>query len=360
MALSDTPPLFSAFDLVVVGTPMVDIKSDCDESFLQDHSISKSSRQLITQERAQFLHSFIKNGKEVLGGSGPNSVHAYALLGGKVGFLGKIADDTIGHRYAKKLRDLGVDFDTQPLQNGPSTALCLIFNTPDGERSMNTYLGAGSYFNKADIDHDKIKQSKIMYIEGYLWKDSCTKEAVLHAIDIAQNYGVKIALSLSDPAAAIAFRIDFLKLIDAGKIDILLGNELEAQELYGGLEFADIILRLQSTVNISSCITKGKQGAVIIGKNSVEHIDSMPVSKVIDTTGAGDVFAAGFLYGFNSGLSLLESGKLAAICASLIIEQKDSQFEGDLQEAVLSSRWGQEIPSLQQLWKKAPPIYQAS
>lgn len=359
MAPSDIHPVRN-IDLIVLGTPMADILSDCSEEFLQQHNISKSSRRLIDQERAKFLHSFMHNAQEVMGGSGPNTVHAYALLGGKAGFFGKIGDDAIGHRYAQSLHQLGVDFSVEPLKNGPSTALCLIFNTPDGERSMNTYLGAGSYFSKSDIDYDKIKHSKIVYIEGYQWKDECSKQAALHAIEIARKYGVRVALSLSDPACAIEFRQDFLQLMNEGKLDILLGNDIEAQELYPDLSFDDIILRLQQSVNSAACITMGKKGSVVIARDGVEYIAAMPVSNVLDTTGAGDVFAAGFLFGFNAGLSLKNSGKLASICASLIIEQKGSQFGGDLQKAVLNSRWGDDFIELQEIWLDSAPICRAS
>lgn len=309
------------YGVVALGNALVDVLSQVPDSFIeeqqQENGMEKGAMTLIDEVRAVELYTQMPKGMETSGGSAANTMAGFASFGGNGAFIGKIADDELGKVFANDISSLGVHFKTQPLVVGAPTGRCMILVTPDAHRTMNTFLGASVELSPLDVDKDIISSSKITYLEGYLFDRENAKKAFVAAADLAHEAGHRIALTLSDPFCVDRHRHDFLQLVE-NHVDILFANEEEIKSLFMQENFDDAISAISKQVEIA-VITRSEQGAVIISKDEKVSVDAVPVENVIDTTGAGDQFAAGFLYGFTEGKSLEECGKLGAIAAGEVI-----------------------------------------
>lgn len=321
-------------DVVAVGNAMVDVLAACDDTLILEHGMQKGVMQLVFEEEsAQKIYDAMPPATEKSGGSAANTVAAMAALGGAVGFIGKVADDELGEIFAHDMRASGVAYDTAPLSGGPSTARCMILVTPDAERTMNTYLGASVEFSDDDIDKALIEKGKILYLEGYLYDKPKAKKAFSMASEMAREAGGKVALTLSDPFCVERHRDDFLDLIK-GKIDIVFANEDEVKALYPELSAEQAHQTLSSNVDIL-VMTCGARGAVITAKSGSEKT-SVPAFETVvkDTTGAGDLYAAGFLHGLSQGHDMEDCGLMGSACAAEIISHLGARPECDLKDYV--------------------------
>ncbi|MFH1158017.1 MAG: adenosine kinase [Pseudomonadota bacterium] len=303
-------------DIVGIGNAIVDVLSKTDDAFLHANEIHKGSMTLIGAERADILYSKVGATTTMSGGSAANTVVAFASLGGHAGYIGKVAEDQLGEVFRQDIRSTHVVFDTPSLQAAEvPTSRCLIMITPDAQRTMCTFLGASVRFGPADLDEGMIKNAKATYLEGYLFDGGHAKKSFRMAAEIAHAAGKKIALTLSDPFCVERHRGDFLELI-RDHVDILFGNEAEIQSLYGTDRHSEILRHCSLTV-----ITKGAKGSMIVSKEGTVEIKATPVPQVVDTTGAGDIYAAGFLYGYTQNKPLKECGHIASVAAAEIISQ---------------------------------------
>lgn len=309
------------YGVVAVGNALVDVISQVDESFIEDqqkeHGMEKGAMTLIDELRAVNLYTQMPKGTETSGGSAANTMAGFASFGGKGAFIGKVADDELGKTYKDDITSLGVSFDTAPLALGNHTGRCMILVTPDADRTMNTFLGASVELRPIDIEPNLIASAQITYLEGYLFDRDQAKAAFIRAGELAHENGHKLALTLSDPFCVDRHRHDFLQLVE-NHVDILFANEDEIKSLFLQEDFDDAISAISEHVEIAA-VTRGEKGAVIISKGEKIEIPAQKVENVIDTTGAGDQFAAGFLYGLTEGKSLEECGKLGVIAAAEVI-----------------------------------------
>ncbi len=309
------------YAVAAVGNALVDVISKASEEFIAEqsssHGMEKGAMTLVEESRALELYSQMPDGVETSGGSAANTMAGFASFGGKGAFIGKVADDELGKIFQNDIKSLGLNYDTQALALGASTGRCMILVTPDAQRTMNTFLGASVELSPIDIEYDIIGSAQITYLEGYLFDRDLAKQAFIKAAEMAHQAGHKIALTLSDPFCVDRHRHDFLQLVE-NHVDILFANEEEIKSLFMQENFDDAVSAISKHVEVAA-ITRSEKGAVIIAGNQVIKIDAKPVDKVIDTTGAGDQFAAGFLYGLTQGKSLEESGRLGAIAAAEVI-----------------------------------------
>lgn len=305
------------YDVLGIGNAIVDVIAPVEDRFLVDHEIVKSSMTLIDDDRAHQLYKVFPKTELTSGGSAANTIAGIANLGANTVYFGKVADDDLGTAFAAGLRETGATFDTPPLKNGPGTGRCLIAVTPDAHRSMSTFLGATSLLNVDDLDEDIIRDSAITYMEGYLFDRDSAKAAFVRAAEIAAAAGRKTALTLSDLFCVDRHRQSFLHLV-RGHIDILFANEVELLSLYETVDF-DVALEKVRADCTFAAITRSEKGSVVINGDEIVHIAAEPVEKVVDTTGAGDLYAAGFLYGLSRGLSLKECGRIGSVAAAEII-----------------------------------------
>lgn len=316
-------------DVVGIGNAIVDVFSKTEDSFLEDHGLVKGSMNLIDPDRAEWLYGEMGPAVELSGGSAANTIAGVAALGGRAGFIGKVADDQLGSIYAHDIRSIGVEFTT-PFSDGPEpTARSYILVTPDGERTMNTYLGACQTLAAGDVDEDQISRAQITYLEGYLWDPPSAKEAFLRAIDIAHRADRKIALTLSDLFCVDRYRDEFIDLLDK-HVDVLFANEDELKSLYGIDDTEEAIRRIHQDADIAA-ITRGANGSTILANSDRFDIPAV-ATNVEDTTGAGDLFAAGFLYGLSRDLAIPRCGEIASACAGEIISHVGARPEADLKE----------------------------
>ncbi len=309
------------YGVVALGNALVDVLSQVPDSFIEEqnrqHGMEKSAMTLIDENRAVDLYTQMPEGTETSGGSAANTMAGYASFGGKGAFIGKVADDILGKVFADNIKSLGVHYETHPLGNAAPTGRCMILVTPDAQRTMNTFLGASVELCPTDVDKDLIAEAQIVYLEGYLFDREEAKKAFIVAAGYAHEAGRKIALTLSDSFCVDRHRADFLKLVE-NHVDILFANEDEINSLFMQEDLNDAISAISEHVE-TAIITRSEKGAIIISNNTAYTIAALPVEKVIDTTGAGDQFAAGFLYGYTHGYSLEDCGKLGALAASEVI-----------------------------------------
>ncbi len=319
-----------SYDVCGIGNAIVDVLAAAKDAFLDEQNLSKGTMSLVDGPRAEALYRVMGPGREVSGGSAANSMVGLAALEGNAAFIGKVRNDQLGGIFAHDIRAAGVDFPTRPAEDGPPTARCLILVTPDGQRTMNTYLGACVGLGSSDIDAETVEASKVTYLEGYLFDPPAAKEAFYKATEIAHAAGRKTALTLSDPFCVERHRDDFRALIE-GHIDLLFANEQEIKSLAETDDLATALTSLDGKLDLA-VITRSEKGALILaGKERVE-VAAHPVHRVVDTTGAGDLFAAGFLAGYTKGKPLLDCGRLGALAASEIISHFGARPEVDLSE----------------------------
>ena len=304
-------------DVVGIGNAIVDVISTVDDPFISTHSLNKGAMTLIDTETADQLYDAMPPGIEMSGGSAANTMAGIASLGGKAGFIGKVRDDQLGRIFRHDVGAVGVDFATPPADGGTPTARCLIVVTPDAQRTMNTYLGACVELTPDDVDPDVIADSQVTYMEGYLWDPPQAKQAFLKAGQVAHDAGRSVALTLSDGFCVDRHRDEFRDLV-ANHVDILFANEDEILSLYQLSEFDEALQIVRGQVRIAA-LTRSEKGSVVVGGDEVHVLDAEPVDRVVDTTGAGDLYAAGFLYGLTQGRNLHDCGRMGGIAAAEII-----------------------------------------
>ncbi|GGB17101.1 adenosine kinase [Sphingomonas metalli] len=308
-----------AYDVVAIGNAIVDILAQCDDAFLTGEGMTKGAMQLVfSPEAADALYAKMGPGREVSGGSAANTLAGIAALGGRAAFIGQVADDQLGEVFAHDIRAAGVRFDTPARAGAPTTGRCLIFVTPDGQRTMNTFLGASHYLPAAALDRELIAAAAYLYIEGYLWDPEEPRAAMRAAIDVARAAGRKIAFTASAEFVIDRHRADFHALIDGGMIDLIFANEAEAMSLTETTDLEAAIAALAPKVE-TLIVTLSEKGALAVRDGTRVTVPAAPVTQVVDTTGAGDLFAAGFLHGQAQGWDLQRSLSLGALCAAEII-----------------------------------------
>ncbi|WP_306117263.1 MULTISPECIES: adenosine kinase [unclassified Roseitalea] len=325
------------YDVLCIGNAIVDIIARAEDDFLRQNNIIKGAMNLIDAERAELLYDRMGPAVETSGGCAGNTAAGVASLGGRAAFFGKVADDTLGDIYRHDIRAQGVAFDTGALNGHPPTARSMIFVTPDGERSMNTYLGACVELGPEDVEEDKAAQSKVTYFEGFLWDPPRAKEAIRETAGVAHANGREVAMSLSDSFCVDRYRDEFLDLMRSGTVDIVFANEDEAKSLYqtADLETAREALAADCRIAV---VTRSEKGSMIInGSGAHTHVDAHDIDRLVDTTGAGDLYAAGFLYGYTKGMDMEACGRLGALAASVIIQQVGPRAQISLRQAAIDA-----------------------
>jgi sugar/nucleoside kinase (ribokinase family) len=316
------------FDVIGIGNAIVDVIAHADDAFLDENGLNKGTMTLIDAARAEDLYRLMGAAKESSGGSAANTIAGLAALGGRGAFIGKLRNDQLGGIFRHDIAAMGVAFDTAAALDGPPSARCLIFVTPDAERTMQTYLGASTELGPDDIDEDAISAAAITYLEGYLWDPPAAKQAFEKAASAAHRAGNTVALSLSDPFCVDRHRVDFLDLVES-EVDILFANEEEILSLYQVDDFDEALQHVRGHCQVAA-LTRSEKGSVIISGDEVHVIDADPVADVVDSTGAGDLYAAGFLFGLTQGRGLYDCGRLASISAAEVIGHYGARPEADL------------------------------
>ncbi len=322
----------SELDVVGIGNAIVDVLVKTKDSFLEKHSLIKGSMTLINELQAQSLYSEIKSGLETSGGSVANTLAGIAELGSKTAFIGRVSDDKLGDIFKTQIRSSGTIFNTLPSQNGPSTARCLIFVTPDAQRTMCTYLGASVEINPEDLDLSIVSKAKVLYLEGYLWDDDIAKKTFKAAAKAAKSASRKVALSLSDSFCVERHRESFLELVE-NDVDILFANEFELISLYQSNRLEEALSEIKGRCEIAA-ITCGERGSKILSSNQSWEIEPVHLGNLIDTTGAGDLYASGFLHGYTNGKELRVCGEIGSICAGHIVTRLGSSPSSNLAKLV--------------------------
>ncbi|PWE18337.1 adenosine kinase [Marinicauda salina] len=320
------------YDVLGVGNAIVDVIASSNDAFLIEHGIEKGGMTLIDEDRAKALYEVMGAGEEISGGSAANTLAGVASLGGRGAYVGKVAADQLGEIFAHDLRAAGVDYDTAPLKGGPATARCLINVTPDAQRSMCTFLGASTMFSENDVDAERIRAATITYLEGYLFDREEAKAAFVRAAEIAQAAGRKVSLTLSDSFCVDRHRDSFRHLVK-NHVDVLFANEDELKSLYETDDFDAALAQVRAETRVAA-VTRSEKGAVIVSGEETATVAAEPVDKVRDTTGAGDLFAAGFLLGYARGAGLAECGRLGAIAAAEVISHVGARPQTPLKSLI--------------------------
>jgi sugar/nucleoside kinase (ribokinase family) len=319
------------FDVLGIGNAIVDVIARTEDDFLIGHKMRKGSMQLIDEGQAARIYDAMGPAVEVSGGSAANTTVGAAGLGARAAFIGKVKDDELGRVFAHDIRAAGVSFTTPPASAGPSTARCYVLVTPDGERTMNTYLGAAQDLHPNDIDIDSIAGAQIVYLEGYLWDPPHAKEAFLKAAKIAHDAGRDVALTLSDAFCVDRYRAEFLQLIRTGTVDLVFANERELHSLYLTADFEAAMSALRTDAR-AAVVTRSEKGCVIVTREETDAVPAYPVERVVDATGAGDLFAAGFLVGMARGSDYRTCARLGALAAAEVIQHLGARPEASLKD----------------------------
>ena len=316
-------------DVLAIGNAIVDVIADADDAFLEREGLTKGSMRLIDAAEAERLYSHMGSAREVSGGSAANTAAGVAALGARAGFIGQVAPDQLGEFYTHDLRSAGVEFTTPSADFGVPTARSMVLVTPDGHRTMNTFLGAAQHLPASALDEDQIRASAVLYLEGYLWDPETPRYAMVRAIEVARTAGRKVAFTLSDTFCIERHRDGFNTLIDGGRIDILFANEAEIQALAGVPHLETALAAFRDKVE-TLVVTRSEKGALAVRGGERADVPAEPIERLVDTTGAGDLFAAGFLAGQARGLGLDGSLKLGAIAAAEVIQHYGARPEADL------------------------------
>jgi sugar/nucleoside kinase (ribokinase family) len=319
------------YDVLGIGNAIVDIISRAEEDFILRQGMRKGTMALIDEPRAEAIYDAMGPAVEISGGSAANTIVGVAGFGARAAFVGKVRDDQLGRAFAHDIRAAGVAFDTPPASDGASTARCYVLVTPDGERTMNTYLGAAQDLHPNDIDADVVAASAITYLEGYLWDPKNAKDAFLKAAKIAHEAERAVALTLSDAFCVDRWRDEFLQLMRSKTVDLIFANEAELRSLYQSSDFDAAVKALRADIDVA-VVTRSEKGCIVISRDGTEAVPAFPVERVVDTTGAGDLFAAGFLTGLARGADDRTCGRLGALAAAEVIGHIGARPEASLKE----------------------------
>lgn len=317
------------YDVLGIGNAIVDVIARAEDDFLIAHGMHKGAMALIDEERAQTIYEGMGPAVESSGGSAANTIVGAASFGARAAFVGKVRDDALGEVFTHDIRASGVAFTTPPAFEGPSTARCYVLVTPDGQRTMNTYLGAAQDLHPRDIDEETIAGSAITYLEGYLWDPKHAKDAFIKAAKIAHGAGRQVALTLSDAFCVDRYRDEFLNLVRSGTVDILFANESELHSLYQTSDFDTAVAALRADGRLA-VVTRSEKGCVVVGKAGATAVPAFPIERLVDTTGAGDLFAAGFLFGHARGYDHATAARLGALAAAEVIQHIGARPERPL------------------------------
>jgi sugar/nucleoside kinase (ribokinase family) len=319
------------FDVLGIGNAIVDVIARTDDDFLARQNMRKGTMQLIDEPRAASIYDAMGPAVEVSGGSAANTIVGVASLGGRAAFVGKVKDDELGRVFAHDIRAAGVAFATPPASAGPSTARCYVLVTPDGERTMNTFLGAAQDLHPNDIDPDAVAAAQIVYLEGYLWDPPHAKEAFVKAAKIAHGAERDVALTLSDAFCVDRYRAEFLDLIRSGTVDLVFANERELHSLYETADFDTALNALRNDARLA-VVTRSEKGCLVVTREETDVVPASPVERVVDATGAGDLFAAGFLVGLSRGVDYRTAARLGALSAAEVIRHLGARPETSLKD----------------------------
>jgi len=319
------------YDVLGIGNAIFDVLVRTDEAFLSRHGMTKGSMALIDEARAAAIYGDMGPATEMSGGSAANTIVGIASFGARAAYVGKVKDDQIGKLYTHDIRAAGVAFDTRPAPDGPATGCSYILVTGDGERTMNTYLGAAQDLTPADIDPAQIAASRIVYLEGYLWDPASAKDAFVKASNIAHDAGRQVALTLSDSFCVDRYRDEFLGLMRKGTVDLVFANEAELRSLYQTSDFDTALKQLRVDARLG-VVTRSEKGCVVASREGVISVPAFPVAQITDTTGAGDLFAAGFLFGLVRGAGYENAGRLGALAAAEVIQHIGARPQVSLKE----------------------------
>ena len=326
------------YDVIAIGNAIVDVMAPCEDELIEELQLNRGGMTLVDTARAQELYDAMGPAREISGGSAANTLAGLAALGAQCAFIGQVADDQLGEVFAHDIHAVGIDFDTPPRTAEPPTARCLIFVTPDGQRTMNTFLGASQFLPASALDEEAIGGASVLYLEGYLWDPEEPRAAMRRAIEAARQAGRKVAFTLSEVFVIDRHGDDFRALIDDGLIDVLFANHLELAALTGEDEFENGIAALKDKVP-TLVVTRSAEGAVAVSNGERAEVAAEPIDQVVDTTGAGDLFAAGFLFGHVRGEPLERCLRRGAIAAAEIISHYGARPEADLQ-ALMAEKLG--------------------
>lgn len=322
------------YDLLGLGNAIVDIISLTEEDFLAKEGLQKGGMMLVDEARADKLYGAMASTTIISGGSAANTIVGAASFGARTAFIGKVKSDESGKAFAHDIRAMKVHFETAPAKDGPATARCLVLVTPDGERTMNTYLGACQNLGPDDVDPDLVRASAITYLEGYLWDPPAAKQAFVKASEIAHAAGRKVALTLSDQFCVDRYRAEFLGLIRNKTVDIVFANQHELKSLYETSDFDAAIDALRNE-DILGAVTVSEKGSIVVTREETQAVPAFPIEQLVDTTGAGDLYAAGFLAGLSQGKDLQTCARLGALAASEVIQHVGARPQRSL--AVLAN-----------------------
>jgi sugar/nucleoside kinase (ribokinase family) len=330
--MTSSAPNRAALDVVGIGNAIVDVISHADDAFLLANGIEKGAMTLIDAARAEEIYGRMGPGIEMSGGSAGNTMAGIASLGGRGAYIGKVRDDQLGAVFRHDIRAVGVRFDTPASTAGAPTARCLILVTPDAQRSMNTYLGACVELGPEDIDADIVQSAQVTYMEGYLFDPPRAKEAFRKAADLAHAAGRKVSLTLSDSFCVGRHRAEFADLVDT-RVDVLFGNEHEIMSLYEVGDFDAAVAAVRGRCEVA-VLTRSEKGSVVVTRDAAVAVAADPVARLVDTTGAGDLFAAGFLHGYTRGRDLETCARIAAVAAAEVIGHVGARPEVSLADLV--------------------------
>jgi sugar/nucleoside kinase (ribokinase family) len=331
-----TTPRFSnhdcSLDVVGIGNAIVDVLVQTDDSFLETHGLNKGAMALVDENQAHALYEASGSGLETSGGSAANTLAGLAQLGSRAGFIGRVRNDQLGEIFSHDIRAVGTRFDTPAAIDGPSTARCLILVTPDAQRTMCTYLGASVQLEPEDLDLSMVRDTKVLYLEGYLWDSPAAKRAFISAAETCRQSGGQVALSLSDGFCVDRHRDSFLDLVN-GHVDVLFANESEITSLYGTDDFDAALAQVKGCCHVAA-LTRSEKGSVVLSGDQRWDVPAYKLGDLIDTTGAGDLYAGGFLHGYTQGLDLETCGRIGSLCAGQVVTQLGPRSQVSLQALV--------------------------
>ncbi len=323
-------------DVLCIGNAIVDIIARCEDDFIHANDIIKGAMNLIDAGRAELLYSRMGPAGEASAGRAGHTAAGVASLGGSAAYFGKVCDDALGAIFRHDIRAQGVAFDTTPLTGAPPTARSMIFVTPDGQRSMNTYLGACVELGPEDVEEEKAANARVTYFEGYLWDPPRAKDAIRKSADIAHANGREVSMTLSDPFCVDRYRDEFLDLMRSGTVNIVFANEDELLSLYQTGSFEAALDAIRADCKIAA-VTRSEKGSVIVRGAETVVVEAAPIRELVDTTGAGDLYTAGFLYGYTQGHDLALCGKLGSLAAAIVIQQIGPRPQISLRQAAIDA-----------------------